>query len=99
MDERRTLDAEGDPAVARAVRRLRLEKGFYIHLAVYAVINGILVFINWRTGSPWWFVWPTLGWGIGLGLHAYATFGLHGATREWERRRLQELVDEERSRS
>ena len=24
---------------------------------------------------------------------------LHGATREWERRRLQELIDEERSRS
>ena len=36
MDERRTLDAEVDPAVARAMRRLRLEKGFYAHLVVYA---------------------------------------------------------------
>lgn len=52
MDERRTLDAEVDPAVVRAVRRLRLEKSFYVHLAVYAVVIGILVFINWRVGPP-----------------------------------------------
>lgn len=87
-----------DDAQLRAMRRLRAEKGFYIHLAVYAGVLALLVMINWSVGPPWWFVWPALGWGIGLALHGVGVFGLHGATREWEQRRLAELIDEERAR-
>ncbi len=87
-----------DAAVERAQRRLRAEKGFYIHLTVYAVVNAFLFFINSRTGSPWWFIWPAFGWGIGLAVHGVSVFGMRGAGRDWEERRLRELIDEERGR-
>lgn len=88
----------GDAAVVRAERRLAAEKGFYIHLTVYAVVIAFLFFLNTRTGAPWWFYWPAFGWGIGIAVHALSVFGLHGVARDWERRRLRELIDEEQSR-
>jgi two-component system LytT family sensor kinase len=89
-------DRDAD-ALGRAERRLRQEEGFYIHLAVYISVNALLFFFKFRSGTPWWFVWPALGWGIGLALHAFSVFGVHG-TRDWEERRLRELFEEERAR-
>lgn len=94
----RDLPLSDDDVQARARRRLRAEKGFYAHLAVYAGVMALLAVINWSAGSPWWFVWPALGWGIALALHGISVFGLLGVTREWEQRRLAELLDEERAR-
>jgi hypothetical protein len=86
-------------AEARARRRLAAEKGFYVHLATYVIVIGSLFLMNAVSGSRWWFVWPALGWGIGILVHALVTFGLIGFMgREWERRRLNELIEEERSR-
>ncbi len=49
--------------------------------------------------AHWWFVWPAVGWGIGIVFHAVATFGLVGVVgRDWEERRLKQLIDEERKR-
>ena len=87
-----------DAAVVRAERRLAAEKGFYIHLAVCAVVIAFLFFINTRTGAPWWFYWPAFGWGIGLAVHALSVFGFNGVARDWERRRLRELINEEQTR-
>ena len=45
--------------------------GFYIHLAVFVLVNALLVAIN-LVGSPdhLWFQWPLVGWGLGILLHA-----------------------------
>lgn len=84
----------------RARRRLLAEKSFYVHLVTYVTVIGGLFVINVLTGSGrWWFVWPALGWGIGIAAHALSTFGLGGLLgRGWEDRRLKELVDEEQRR-
>ncbi|MDW8076323.1 MAG: 2TM domain-containing protein [Nitrososphaerota archaeon] len=39
-------------------------------MVIYVIINALLIFINLYT-SPHviWFIWPLLGWGIGLILH------------------------------
>jgi hypothetical protein len=88
-----------DTPEARARRRLAAEKGFYVHLATYAVTIGALFLIDAVTGSGWWFFWAALGWGIAILVHALAAFGIGGFVgRDWERRRLQELIDEERAR-
>ena len=51
--------------------------GFYIHLTVYVVVNALLVSINLVTSPGYlWFVWPLLGWGIGILAHAIAVFAL-----------------------
>jgi hypothetical protein len=50
----------------------------------------------------WWFYWPLIGWGIGLGLHAFGVFGFSGGGgpwgRQWEERKIQEMMDEEKRR-
>lgn len=65
-----------------AVRAKRMGKarvGFYIHLAVYVVVNALLVGINLATSTNHlWFKWPLLGWGIGILAHAFVTFALPG---------------------
>ena len=58
---------------ARATLRANAKLSFYIHLAVYLVVNALLIAINFATSTAYlWFWWPLLGWGIGLGLHALA---------------------------
>ncbi|MEM2909762.1 MAG: 2TM domain-containing protein [Nitrososphaerota archaeon] len=45
-------------------------RGFLSHLAAYVIVNVFLVFINLYTyPTAIWFVWPLLGWGIGLAFH------------------------------
>ena len=52
-------------------------KGFYIHLAAYVVVNGMLVTINLaRSPGRLWFQWPLLGWGVGLIAHGIVTYAV-----------------------
>jgi len=60
------IDREKREAEEKVAARLR----FYNHLFVYVGVNAFLIVINLLT-SPfrWWFVFPLLGWGIGLFFH------------------------------
>lgn len=89
-----------DAAYQRARRKVGQIKGFYIHATVFCIVIGGLFLINLMTGSPWWFYWPALGWGIGLAFHGFGVFGtdsLFGA--DWEERKVRELMERERQRS
>ena len=60
-------------------RRLR---GFGWHLAGYFVVMAALVAVNLLTDSTTpWFVWPGVGWGGVLAVHAAYAMGLFGGTR------------------
>lgn len=96
-----TVDSKDSvTAERRARRRLVAEKGFYVHLVTYvAVISGLFLINVLTSAGRWWFVWPAVGWGIGIAVHALSTFGLVGLFgRDWEERRLKELTEEERRR-
>jgi hypothetical protein len=59
----------------QARRRVEAKIGFFTHLAVYIVINGLLIFINLQNSPDrLWFYWPLLGWGIGFAFHALGVF-------------------------
>ena len=80
---------QGTPAATQAVARRKA--GLYIHAAVYAAVNALLITINLSSATGrLWFQWPLLGWGVGLLAHAAAAFSLAGRRREWRatRRRL-----------
>ena len=96
----RSIDANDAASAERARRRLVSEKGFYVHLVTYVLVITGLFIINALTGpGRWWFVWPAIGWGIGIAVHALSAFGLIGLLgRDWEERRLKELIEEERRR-
>lgn len=80
----------------RARARVKELKGFYTHATAFVLVNIGLFIINLLAGGPWWFFWPLIGWGIGLGVHALNVFGFRGALgRDWEERKTRELMDKE----
>jgi signal transduction histidine kinase len=68
------LSPEED-AARRARRRARAVVGFYTHLMSYLGVIAFLALMNLMTTRYPWFLWPALGWGIGLFSHYMATFG------------------------
>ena len=73
----------------KARKRVEEKKGFFSHLAVYIVVNALLVLIWALTdrGHPW-FVWPLGGWGIGLVFHFLGVF-LFSKETGWERNEIE----------
>ena len=59
-----------------AKTRVEEKRGFFVHLTVYILVNIMLVLIWWFAaggGFPW-FLFPLVGWGIGLLMHFLGTF-------------------------
>ena len=68
MDEQERREA--------AVKRLKAKREFWQHVVIYVLVNALLVAV-WAVtndGSHFWPMWPLLGWGIGLAMHAWDTF-------------------------
>ncbi|MGL6112275.1 MAG: 2TM domain-containing protein [Rubrivivax sp.] len=57
-----------------AKRRVNQKMGFYIHLAVYVLVNLGLAAINLAGGGKSWHLWPLAGWRLGLAIHGIVTF-------------------------
>jgi len=77
----------------RAKKRVQQLKGFYGNLISYCCVIPILIFVN-LTYMPQfhWFWFSAAGWGFGLTMHAFQTFG-YGAN--WEERKIQEILNKE----
>src|SRR4029077_17844526 len=73
-EPRRPLSPE-EEALRRARRRAAAQAGFYGHLMSYLGVIAFLALINLFTAWDPWFLWPALGWGIGLFAHWMAVFG------------------------
>lgn len=67
-------DQEGGLEAARAEWKVRRRKKFFEHLRAYVIVNVFLVIMAVISDSGPWFVWPLLGWGIGLMFDASDTF-------------------------
>jgi hypothetical protein len=77
----------------RALERIEKKQEFHAHLLAYVLVNAMLVGIWAVTGAGFfWPVFPLLGWGIGIGFHAWDTYRVgepSEAQIEREVRRLQ----------
>ncbi len=80
---------------AKARERVEEIRGFYIHLAIYLLVNAALFIIDVFTGEGWFFMWVLFGWGIGVAAHAVTLFfsGSRFAA-EWEERKIESYVRE-----
>ncbi len=79
----------------RARERVQQLKEFYVHLAVYVMVNIVLIAINIITAGHW-FIWPLFGWGIGVAVHAVTVWGVDqwwGSA--WEAREIEKLMARE----
>ena len=86
-----------DAAVERARKRVKELRDFYVHVAIYVVVNVGLVLLDLAQGDGLqWAYWVMIGWGIGLAAHAASVVVIesHGASR-WEARKLAEFTEQE----
>lgn len=81
-----------------ARKRAQLKLSFFGHLAIYLVVNVILLIVNLLTSpGALWFYWPMLGWGIGVAAHGVAVYatdlgqGLLGRMEKGEMERLRKV--------
>ena len=87
-----TQNVRADEALALAhVRKL---KGFYIHLAQYAVVIASLTIVNLIVSPHYfWVLWIAVGWGFGLLFDGLRVFDkvpfLNG---DWERRQVEKYL-------
>jgi hypothetical protein len=86
-----------DERYFRAQKRVKEIKGFYGNLTSYVIVNAFLIFINLKTdASNIWFIWPMLGWGIGVLVHGLRVFNiLPFLGKDWEERKMKEFMTED----
>ncbi|MFC5045066.1 2TM domain-containing protein [Aquimarina hainanensis] len=84
----------------RAKERVEEIKKFYSNLFSYIVIIGFLAGLNyfqnqWRYA---WFLWPAMGWGIGVVFHAIKAYRFNPVfNKEWEERKIRKYMEEEQT--
>ena len=76
-----------------ARKRAGAKLGWYLHAAVYLIVNLTLIALNVVLEQRRWAVFPALGWGLGLALHCVSVWvlGAGGGLRE-------RMVERERAR-
>jgi 2TM domain len=80
---------EINPRLQDARRQVERKIGFYLHLAIYLIVNSGLLLLNFlhNPGQPW-ALGPILGWGIGLLFHGLAVF-LRAPGAQWKQRMIE----------
>lgn len=93
--------AEREAVHAREEFLAHRRQEFLQHLVPYILVIGMLFVINVMTSPGFlWFLFPALGWGIGLGTHAWQVFGVtegpefERKLEEWKRKHGYELEEE-----
>ncbi|GAX91451.1 2TM domain-containing protein [Effusibacillus lacus] len=88
---------EQDRKYQEAKRKVEKIKGFYVHLLVYVLVNAMLIAINLITSpNSIWFVYPLMGWGIGVAMHGVSVFGIGKLfDSKWEERKIKEFMEKD----
>ena len=75
----------------RANKKVKAKKGFFVHFGVFCATVLFLFTINFLTSPKfWWFLFPTLGWGIGIIAHYIGVFGISDpSVEDWENKELE----------
>jgi biotin-(acetyl-CoA carboxylase) ligase len=70
-------------------------RGFLSHLGPYMIVIGCLAAINLLTSPSYpWFLWPAMGWGIGVALHLWGVL-LSGDKDDREKEKVKRRVARE----
>ncbi len=87
-----------DEKLERARQVARRKMDFLRHVIIYLVVMAVLAIINNVTGGGYqWWLWPALGWGIGVVAHFLSAFLYAGGNLEKRlvQKELEKIKDEE----
>lgn len=85
-----------DKRYQKAKEKVENIKGFYGNLIAYCIVIPFMVYLNHKTTSFPWVIFPVVGWGFGLLTHGMEAFGYHPIWgKRWEERKLKELMDKD----
>ncbi|WP_312818909.1 2TM domain-containing protein [Kaistella carnis] len=80
-----------------AAKRVKRLKGFYIHAVVYVLVNLFIVIQNVKSGASLSNMdnyWTAIFWGVGLLGHGMSIFLPNMIMgKDWEERKIRELMD------
>jgi len=80
----------------RAKEHVENLKGFYIHFAIYLIMVPVFIFLNFRSTSFPWAIFPIVGWGFGVAGHAMETYNYNPLLgKDWEERKMKEFMEED----
>lgn len=80
-------------AYQKATKRVEELKGFYSNLISYCIVIPFLAGVNYVTSpKDIWFIWPLLGWGFGLSIHALQVYGIG---KNWEEKQIKKMIDKQ----
>lgn len=82
----------------KAQKKIQEIKEFYGHLTVYIITMTGLAVLNLVTyPQHLWFLYPFIGWGLGLAGHGIKTFDyMPYLSQDWEERKIKELMEKEK---
>lgn len=83
----------------KAQKRVEDIKGFYGNLGSYVIVIGGLAILNIVTyPKHLWFLYPAIGWGLGVLVHGMSVFNyMPFMGRDWEERKIRELMEKDKS--
>jgi len=85
-----------DKRYLKAKEKVEKMKGFYANVISYIIVIPFLAFLNYRTTSFPWIIFPVLGWGFGLVMHGMETYGYNPLLgKDWEERKIREFMDKD----
>ncbi|MET7027868.1 2TM domain-containing protein [Sediminicola luteus] len=85
-----------DKRYQKAKERVEAIKSFYGNLVSYCIVIPILVYINYRTTSFPWVIFPALGWGFGVIAHGMEAYGYNPIFgKSWEERKMREYMEDD----
>ena len=80
----------------RAKKRVEEIKSLFGNILAYCLVIPILAYINWNTTDFPWVIFPALGWGFGLLMHAFRVYGYNLVLgRGWEERKIREYMSKD----
>lgn len=90
---------------AKAQKRVKKIKGFYIHLFWYLVVNIFLLAMIYKNLDSnedifeWGHFTTPFFWGIGLLFHWVGVFGRNIVfSKDWEERKIKEFMDKDKNK-
>lgn len=80
-----------------ALKKVAAIKSFYGNLFSYVIIIAFLAYVNYRNDwSHKWFLYPMIGWGIGLLFHYFNAFDKHPFfNKNWEKKQVEKIMHQE----